>query len=38
MVKVVEIDRQGRIRLTMKELAPKEEPVQQSSDDVVEQK
>ena len=36
-VKVVEIDRQGRIRLTMKELAPKAETVQQSFDDAVEQ-
>ena len=37
MVKVVEIDRQGRIRLTMKELAPKAETAQHVSDDIVEQ-
>ena len=37
MVKVVEIDRQGRIRLTMKELAPKQDIVQESFDDVIEQ-
>ena len=37
MVKVVEIDRQGRIRLTMKELAPKQDTVQESFDDVIEQ-
>ena len=37
MVKVVEIDRQGRIRLTMKELAPKAEAAQHVSDDIVEQ-
>jgi polyribonucleotide nucleotidyltransferase len=37
MVKVVEIDRQGRIRLTMKELAPKAETTQHVSDDIVEQ-
>ena len=37
MVKVVEIDRQGRIRLTMKELAPKAETAQHISDDIVEQ-
>ena len=37
MVKVVEIDRQGRIRLTMKDLAPKAEAAQHVSDDIVEQ-
>ena len=37
MVKCVEIDRQGRIRLSMKELAPKAETAQHVSNDIVEQ-